>query len=110
ACRADRARADDPDFHAGPRLTEFKAVLSAIDSGGARVPGVASLRIDRLVGLGANQRADIVGPRHAREPAVEDLDRAPLAELQGGFEDAALRRVDEPGGQIRFGDLFRGGL
>src|SRR5437764_3036050 len=46
-----------------------------------RVRRDASLRIDRLVGLGADQRADIVRARHARETPVENFAGDPLGDI-----------------------------
>src|SRR5258707_5905780 len=53
------------------------------------------LRVDRPVGAGADQCADIVRPRHPRQPLVEDAGGDPLRDPERCVQDPALRRIDQ---------------
>ena len=57
-------------------------------------------RVDRAIGAGADQRADIVRPRDASEAVVEDVGGDPLRDMERGLKDAALRRVDQPDREV----------
>src|SRR5260370_13479311 len=64
------------------------------------------LRVDRPVGAGADQCADIVRPPHPRQPLVEDAGGEPFRDLERCVADPALRRVDQSHRQAFVRDLL----
>src|SRR5439155_13237239 len=70
------------------------------------IPALGSLCVDWTVGAGADQRADIVRPRHAREPVIENAGRDAFSDVERRIEDMTLRRIDEAHREILLSDLL----
>src|SRR5438093_3750514 len=66
--------------------------------------GITLRRLDGSAG--ADQRADIVRPRHARQPVFENAGRDPFSDVERRIEDMTLRRIDEAHREILLSDLL----
>src|SRR6202022_4355543 len=75
--------------------------------GGAAPPPSGLLRIDRAVSPGADQRADVIRPRHSSEPLIEDVGGNPPCYLERCIRNLARRRIDQAERDISLGYLLR---